>query len=248
MRARWIRRFFSYLLISGGALLLFLGGRDLVDSSLGQREAQDEFQASPPSKPSPFRTAGRASSVPGPSTAAPQLGDPIARLTIPRLATGLYVVEGDGARQLRRAPGHLSGTAMPGDIGNCVIAGHRDTHFRVLKDIRQGDEIVLETRNGEYTYRVRTTQVVSPRDTTSLRPTQDAELHLVTCYPFYYLGSAPKRFIVDATLERGVGLIASQPRELTTSRSAKYVAGASEARRYRKSRLPHVSASKKRIR
>ena len=203
MRARRIRRFFSYLLISGGALFLFLGGRDLLDSSLGQSEAQREFQDSPPSKPSPFSPAKRRSSAPSPRFPAPRLGDPIARLTIPRLSTGLYVVEGDGARQLRRGPGHLSGTAMPGDIGNCIIAGHRDTHFRVLKDIRRGDEIVLQTRDGEYTYRVQTTQIVSPRDTRPLRPTRDAELHLVTCFPFYYIGSAPKRFIVDATLESG---------------------------------------------
>src|SRR5215469_3865880 len=223
MRARRIRRFFSYLLISGGALFLFLGGRDLVDSSLGQSEAQREFQDSPPSKPSPFSPAKRRGSAPLPRFPAPRLGDPIARLTIPRLATGLYVVEGDGARQLRRGPGHLSGTAMPGDIGNCIIAGHRDTHFRVLKDIRRGDEIVLQTRDGEYTYRVRTMQIVSPRDTQTLRPTKDAELHLVTCYPFYYLGSAPKRFIVDATLETGPGSHGLRPRFRAASISPAYL-------------------------
>jgi sortase A len=223
MRARWIRRFFSYLLISGGALFLFLGGRELLDSNLGQSEAQREFRAIPQSKPSPFTPARHASSAPSPRFPAPRLGDAIARLTIPRLAAGLYVVEGDGARQLRRGPGHLSGTAMPGDIGNCIIAGHRDTHFRILKDIRRGDEIVLQTRNGEYTYRVRTTQIVSPRDTEPLRPTNDAELHLVTCYPFYYLGSAPKRFIVDATLESGPS--GSPPSLRTAFPSAAYVAG-----------------------
>jgi sortase A len=203
MRARRVRRLFSYLLISGGALLLFLGARDVVDSRLGQSEAEREFQASPAFKPSPFTRPFSTKSTPAPFSASPQLGDPVARLTIPRLAADLYVVEGDGARQLRRGPGHVRGTAMPGANGNCIIAGHRDTHFRVLKDIRRGDEVVLQTRDGEYTYRVVTTQIVSPRDTQSLRPSQDAELHLVTCYPFYYLGSAPKRFIVDAQLENG---------------------------------------------
>ncbi len=90
---------------------------------------------------------------------------------------------------------------MPGEDGNCLIAGHRDTHFRVLKDIRKGDEILLQTRTGEYRYRVETTQIVSPKNTASLRPTSDAQLHLITCYPFYYVGSAPKRFIVEAQLE-----------------------------------------------
>jgi sortase A len=210
MRARRVRKVFSYLMISGGALLLFLGGRDLVESHLGQSEAQREFQASPLFKTPPFTSTSRSGSAPPALAPPPQIGDAVARLTIPRLATDLYVVEGDGARQLRLGPGHLRGTAMPGANGNCVIAGHRDTHFRVLKDIRQGDEIVLQTRDGDYTYRVNTTLIVSPRDTKSLRPTPDGELHLVTCYPFYYLGSAPKRFIVEAQLENGpAGAISS---------------------------------------
>jgi sortase A len=207
MRARRVRRIVSYLLISGGALLLFFGGRDLVDSRMGQSDAQREFQAA--YKPSLFVPRSPNAFPPAPVVPSPHLGDAVARLTIPRLATDLYVVEGDGARQLRQGPGHLRGTAMPGTNGNCIIAGHRDTHFRVLKDIRQGDEIVLQTRDGEYTYRVRAMQIVSPRDTKSLRPTSDAELHLVTCYPFYYLGSAPKRFIVDAQLETQPGVAIS---------------------------------------
>jgi sortase A len=113
----------------------------------------------------------------------------------------LYVVEGDGDSQLRIGPGHAAGTALPGQNGNCIIAGHRDTHFRALRNIRGGDEIILRTRQAEYRYRVNATQVISPRDLRPLRPTHDAELHLVTCYPFYYLGSAPKRFIVRAQLE-----------------------------------------------
>lgn len=231
MRARWIRRVFSYLLISGGALFFFLGGRDLLDSSLGQEEAKSEFQTVPLSKPSPFTSARHGGLTAIPHSPTPRLGEAIAKLTIPRLATGLYVVEGDGSRQLRRGPGHLSGTAMPGDAGNCIIAGHRDTHFRVLKDIRKGDEIVLQTRDGEYTYRVRTTQIVSPRDTQPLRPTTDAELHLVTCYPFYYVGSAPKRFIVDATLEVESGPLRPRSGFRMATPSATYVAGASETAR-----------------
>jgi sortase A len=202
MRARRTRRWFSYLLMSGGALLLFFGGRELVESHLGQSQAEHEFEISPTPKPSPFHGTSDVGTSSSPPIGEPQLGDAIAKLTIPRLQTDLYVVEGDGARQLRRGPGHVRGTAMPGSDGNCIIAGHRDTHFRTLKDIQQGDEIVLETRAGKYTYRVETTQVVSPQNTKSLEPTDTAQLHLVTCYPFYYLGSAPKRFIVQAQLEK----------------------------------------------
>ncbi len=203
MRATWVRRCFSYLLISGGALLLFFGGRDLVESRLGQTEAQQEFEVSPVERPSPFHaSSGGGSGVRSRRAPRAQLGDSIARLTIPRLETDLYVMEGDGSRELRLGPGHLQGTAMPGGNGNCIIAGHRDTHFRALKDIRKGDEIVLTTHEGAYTYRVEGIVVVSPGDTRTLRPTKDAELHLVTCYPFHYLGSAPKRFIVEAQLEK----------------------------------------------
>ena len=80
-----------------------------------------------------------------PRAVRPQPGSAIAKLSIPRLDTQLFVVEGDDDAELRRGPGHLAGTAMPGTDGNCVIAGHRDTHFRVLKDIRKGDLIVLDT-------------------------------------------------------------------------------------------------------
>lgn len=187
------RKFASYLLIGAGMVLLFLGGRDVFEARMGQREAQSVFERTDVEKPSPFRENRQIErQVP--------LGEAFAKLVIPRLHTELYVMEGDGAAQLRRGPGHVAGTVMPGGEGNCVIAGHRDTHFRVLKDIRKGDEIVLQTKAGEYTYLVKATQVVSPTNTASLRPTRDAELHLITCYPFYYLGSAPKRFVVQAQL------------------------------------------------
>lgn len=198
MRARRFRNLFSFLFLAGGALLLYLGGRDFVDSKLGQRDAQQEFeQSAPAERPSPFPSNLHALR-PAPY---PKLGEAFAKLEIPRLGADVYVVEGDGSRQLRLGPGHVQGTALPGASGNCIIAGHRDTHFRMLKDIRLGDEIVVQTRWGEYRYRVQKTQVVSPRDTAPLRPSRDAELHLVTCYPFYYIGSAPKRFVVQARLE-----------------------------------------------
>jgi sortase A len=181
-----------------GMILFFLGARDLFYARFGQTEAEREFDDSDIPKQSPF-VSGEPSGKKAQPKVAP--GDAVAKLSIPRLDTELYVVEGDHAAELRRGPGHVAGTAMPGQDGNCIIAGHRDTHFRVLKDIRKGDEIVLQTATGQYTYRVKATQVVLPSNTASLRPSKNAELHLVTCYPFYYLGSAPKRFIVEAELQ-----------------------------------------------
>jgi sortase A len=190
MRVRW-KTLLSSLLIAGGGFLLFLGGREFVESRVGQSEAAREFH----------RTTPRPRGKPAvPRDWRLHEGDTLAKLTIPRLDTELYVIEGDDKADLRRGPGHLPGTALPGADGNCIIAGHRDTHFRVLKDIKPGDDIVLETVRGKYLYRVRTTRVVSATNTASLQPTDDAVLNLITCYPFYYVGNAPKRFIVEARL------------------------------------------------
>ncbi len=190
------RRFFSHTLIAGGVLLLLLGARDLWESHFGQSDAARQFQEEVAQRPP---ASEKREPLP-----PPRRGEPMAELLIPRLDTELFVVEGDGARELRRGPGHLQGTAMPGTQGNCVIAGHRDTHFRVLKDLRAGDDLILRTSAGQYLYRVKSLKVVSPRDTDSLKPTSDAELNLITCYPFYYVGSAPKRFVVEARLAGAV--------------------------------------------
>ncbi len=192
------RNFASLALLAAGLVLLFMGAREFLGARIGQTEAQRAFEKIEKVKPSPF-IPGKSSSNKLPSEVP--LGDAVAKLIIPRLNTELYVVEGDDSGELRRGPGHVVGTAMPGQAGNCIIAGHRDTHFRVLKDIRKGDEIILQTAAGKYTYRVKGTRVVLPSNTGPLRPTQDAELHLITCYPFYYLGSAPKRFVVQAELQ-----------------------------------------------
>jgi sortase A len=197
MRAR-IQTLLSFLLIAAGAALLFVGARDYFGARLGQSEAARDFE-----RPIPDAVETRAAVEPA-SARHVVIGDTLAKLKIPRLGAELYVVEGDGARELRRGPGHLAGSALPGGDGNCIIAGHRDTHFRVLKDIREGDDIVLETQSGQYLYRVKRTHIVAPEDTASLRPTAMPELNLITCYPFYYVGSAPKRFIVEAQLAGSV--------------------------------------------
>jgi sortase A len=194
MRSR-IQFLLSIVLIAAGAAFILAGARDYLSSRLGQAEAARDFEQPVPDTPE-TRTA-----VTHPASLHPiRPGDTIAKLSIPRLDTELYVVEGDGSRELRRGPGHLTGTAMPGDDGNCVIAGHRDTHFRVLKDIHEGDDIVLQTQAGEYLYRVKRMRVVDPENTSALKPTPTAELNLITCYPFYYVGSAPKRYVVEARL------------------------------------------------
>ncbi|MBZ5608628.1 MAG: class D sortase [Acidobacteriia bacterium] len=135
----------------------------------------------------------------GPLPQRPLLPDMlIGRLRIPRLHLTVMVREGAGERTLRRAVGHIPGTALPGRLGNVALAGHRDTFFRSLRGIRKNDVIDFQTGKGAYQYLVESTQIVGPRDVEVLNASGGETLTLVTCYPFYYIGSAPKRFIVRA--------------------------------------------------
>lgn len=122
----------------------------------------------------------------------------IGRLSIPRLDMSAMVREGTEEATLRVALGHIPGTALPGSLGNVGVAGHRDTWFRVLRGIHNGDVIRFETQGQMYVYRVESTRVVQPQEVDVLRAGQEPELTLVTCYPFYYVGTAPRRFIVKA--------------------------------------------------
>jgi sortase A len=123
---------------------------------------------------------------------------PIAVLRIPKLRLEVAVLPGTDDRTLDRGLGHIEDTAMPGAEGNAGIAGHRDGFFRGLKDIVPGDTIELTTLDGADLYRVDRTWVVDPEDVSVLDPTPEPALTLVTCYPFYFIGSAPQRFIVRA--------------------------------------------------
>ncbi len=122
----------------------------------------------------------------------------LGRLRISRLKLAVMVREGAGESTLRRAVGHIPGTALPGNLGNVGLAGHRDTFFRPLADVRKNDAIDLETDGNTFHYLVTSTQIVSPRDVEVLKASAGKTLTLVTCYPFYFVGSAPKRFIVHA--------------------------------------------------
>ena len=126
---------------------------------------------------------------------------PVAVLHLPTAHLDVPVLEGTSATVLNRGAGHLQGTAAPGSSsGNIVIAGHRDGFFRRLKNLAVGDTIQLARKDGTATYRVEDLRVVERTDTAALQPTHTPTLTLVTCYPFFYLGAAPQRYIVRASL------------------------------------------------
>ena len=185
------------LVIVGTAMLVWCGAL-VVDAIIAQRSARSEFEtallvnsvASPP--------ALKAVAVVPPRMRTVNTGSPIAALSIPRIQLSAIVLHGSDAQTLRRGPGHLENTAFPGEPGNVVIAGHRDSFFWSLQNIHLGDDIYLATRDGPMQYRVTSARVVNPRDVSVLAPTDDAVLTLITCYPFWAIGPAPDRFVVRA--------------------------------------------------
>jgi len=126
---------------------------------------------------------------------------PLAVLRIPRLGLEVPVLEGTDEWTLDRAVGHIEDTARPDEPGNVGIAGHRDGYFRVLKDIVEGDILEVALPGEVHRYRVGRLSIVDPADVDVLAPTGGPRLTLVTCYPFYFVGSAPRRFIVQADAE-----------------------------------------------
>jgi sortase A len=122
----------------------------------------------------------------------------IGRISIPRLHLSAIVEEGVDDTTLSRAVGHIPGTALPGEAGNIGIAGHRDTFFRKLKDLKPHDSIDFTTHAGRFHYTVESLTVVEPTDVSVLKANGSRTLTIVTCFPFQYVGNAPRRFIVHA--------------------------------------------------
>ena len=125
---------------------------------------------------------------------------PEAILRVPKAAIEVPILEGTDDLTLNRGVGHIAGTSLPGHPGNIAITGHRDGFFRGLKDITAGDTIEVVRHNQTDKYLVRNIKIVLPSDTSVLKQTDDSTLTLITCYPFYYVGSAPQRYIVQASL------------------------------------------------
>jgi sortase A len=181
---RWSRN--AFLII--GLLALSYVGFALLDARLYQAEQARRFE-----RALKETNLARAES---PAIAVSE-GSPLGRIEIGAVGLTVMVLEGTDEGTLQRAVGHIRGTPLPGQRGNVALAGHRDTFFRGLRKIRVNDEITLTTLSGSYRYRVDSTKVVKPEETEVLEDDGDI-LTLVTCYPFNFVGSAPRRFIVRA--------------------------------------------------
>jgi len=133
-------------------------------------------------------------------TVYPSEGDNIGSLTIPALNRELPIIQGTGAAELEKGVGHFTQSVLPGQKDNCVISGHRDTYLRQIGKLKLGDELIVQTSAGTFTYKVSGTRIVHENDKTVIVPMDHAVLTLTTCYPFDFIGSAPDRYIVSANL------------------------------------------------
>jgi sortase A len=178
-------------------LLLGYTGFALVDAWIFQRRESRELDRLLRDRQVASESARQPASSTAPK-AAPAADGLIGRIEIPRLLVSAVVVEGIDKTTLRRAVGHIPGTSLPGQAGNVGLAGHRDTFFRSLKDVKIKDEVQLSTLAGNFNYEVESLRVVDPDNVGVLAPSGHNVLTLVTCYPFYFVGPAPKRWIVSA--------------------------------------------------
>jgi len=182
-----LRRWWPTTLLLVGALLLVYVTFQYGSMFVRQRQLSAEWEKqNAPSAATP-----------------PKAQDPreqMTRLSIPSVDLDAIVVEGTTSRQLAIAPGHMTDTAAPGENGNSVITAHRDTFFRHIYELNKGDQILVRRGGKSFQYLVERKFVVKPSDVSVLRPTNDARLTLVTCYPTYYVGPAPERLVVTAKL------------------------------------------------
>lgn len=181
-KRRWLIWLGSALIVGGAAFLVSYGWA-MHERAVAQGRAKEWLN-----RPA---TAHRP-------TPAVRRGDVVGEIEIPRLHLSVMVFEGDDAGILEEGAGHIPGTALPQSGGNIGIAAHRDTYFRPLRLIHVNDAITIKTPADKSWYAVTATEIVRPSDVGVLAPAPGRDLTLVTCYPFFYVGNAPKRFIVHA--------------------------------------------------
>jgi sortase A len=136
-------------------------------------------------------------------TPFPRFGEKFADLIIDKTSTNVPVFHGDSEEQLLKGAGHYNGSRFPGEGSNIVLAGHRNSVFKVLKKVSRGDTIVLNTTYGKYIYKISEIKITSGTDNSIVQPLNSEKLTLYTCYPFDYIGNAPNRYVVISDLVKG---------------------------------------------
>lgn len=215
-KTRWTRTvIIEVALLASGLICAMVFAVARLESYLSSQKSIEQFESATQAVNPAQRDEGQDSGEDEPdfsgwseerlhaysSAARQRRGTGLAVLQIPRLQLKAPVFDGTDELTLNHAVGRIEGTAWPGEPGNLGLAGHRDGFFRKLKDVRLGDEIELETRTGTDLYTAYKIEIVAPRDVSVLQSDGEPSLTLVTCYPFYFIGGAPKRFVVKAHLK-----------------------------------------------
>jgi|SRR5581483_1620314 len=181
------RRWLSLLLIIVGIGLLGYVGNEYWGMYRSQQKLETEWEQ-------------QAASVVTPGHAPISADHMLTRVIVPKINLDAIVVEGASRKDLSDGPGHMKQTATPGEVGNAVITGHRDTFFRHIYELVKGDQIQIRRNGRVFTYQVTGKRIVMPEDLSVIKPTTDPQLTLITCYPTYYIGPAPKRLVVFSKL------------------------------------------------
>lgn len=179
-----LKRFLPSVLMVAGVLLLLYVAAEYGTMYAAQRRLVQQWEQQ--NVPLPAQPAGLVTTL--------------TRLTVPSIKLDAVVVEGVDRKDLLMGPGHLTDTPEPGQTGNSVISGHRDTFFRHIHELKPGDFILVERAGRQYRYQVTGKKIVQPTDMAVVQPTPDAQLTLLTCYPTYYIGPAPQRLVVFSKL------------------------------------------------
>lgn len=182
-------QFTSIALIAVGALLVLFVGIQYARMSLEQRRLAAEWELQ--QQQVETGNAKQDTRV---------ADDGLTRLVIPKISLTSFVVEGTNRRSLLLGPGHMRNTAIPGESGNAVITGHRDTFFRHIHELEKGDQFFVQRNGKRFVYEVTGKRIVEPEEVAVTNPTTDAQLTLITCYPTYYIGPAPKRLVIFSKL------------------------------------------------
>ncbi|HEY1937031.1 MAG TPA: class D sortase [Candidatus Angelobacter sp.] len=191
------RRMVSLALVIIGAVLLCYVAGEYWSMYRSQKNLEAEWQHQ-----------AATISTPGKAPISPE--QMLTRLEIPKIQVDAIVVEGASRKDLSEGPGHMKQTAQPGETGNAVITGHRDTFFRHIYELNKGDQIQVRRSGRTFTYEVTGRKIVMPEDISVIKPTNDPQLTLITCYPTYYIGPAPKRLVIFSKLVQSDGLPSTQ--------------------------------------
>src|SRR5579859_204422 len=203
-----IRPYFSRRSVSLLLILLGVGLLGYVASEYwGMYRSQQRLEAE-------WERQAATANAPGQAVIPPD--QMLTRVVVPKIGLDAIVVEGASRKELSEGPGHMKETAMPGETGNAVITAHRDTFFRHIYELVKGDHIHVRRAGRVFTYEVTAKKIVMPDDVSVIRQTPDPQLTLITCYPVYYIGPAPKRLVVSSKLidssQYGIAHTAGVPR------------------------------------